>query len=411
MAKSGNSGTVTGAYSRRQILAATTLASAGLLASGLRPALSQNASEPIRFGLIKALTGRVASAYAPLYVGAYIAKDEINAAGGILGRKVEIIEADDEGFPAKEPAIVHSLREKKIDILLGPIGTGNMISALSVTNPAKLLQTGGSFAAETADGKAYPYHFQFTFNDRIGSMMAVDYIAKNMKDKKVGIIQDSFPYGEATTKSVTEGLKEKGIALVGTEVFPANTPDIKSYMRILQKAGVEVLVLAVTIPTNAALVFNAMRSIGWYTPIFGYAALQSDALLDLLPAEAIDQVYTCYLKSFSYTATEKPADRQVAYVKKLMAFPETKGQEPNAAQSPFYDAMHVYKWAIEQTKDTDPDKVRAAMETLKDFPGMSGALNLSAENHCGISESNLAWCKISSSRDPRAMGAFRERLA
>src|SRR5262249_395124 len=142
----------------------------------------------------------------------------------------------------------------------------------------------------------------------------------------------------------------------------------------------------------------------------GYAALQSDALLDLMPPEAIDQVYTYYLKAFSYTATEKPADRQLAYAKKLLTYPATKGQEPNAAVSPFYDPMYVYKWAIEQVKSTDPDKVKAAMETLKNFPGMVGPLSLSPENHCGISQENMAWCKISSARDPRAMGAFRERI-
>ena len=397
--------------SRRQLVLATSLASVGLLSGGLRSARGQSASEPFRFGLIKALTGRAASAYAPIYVGAHIAVDEINAMGGILGRRVEIIEGDDEGTPAKEPAIVRYLQEAKIDVLLGPIGTGPTLAALSVSTPAKLLQTGGSFSAEAANGKTFPYHFQFNFNDQITGRMTVEYIADHMAKKKVGIIQDSFPYGEATAKTVSEGLKAKGIPAVGIEVFPNNTPDIKSYLRNLQKAGAEVLVLAITLPTNAALVFNAMRGIGWYVPMFGYAALQSDALLDMLPSEAIENVYTAYMKVYSYTSTEKPADRQMAYVKKLLTYPETKGQEPNAAISPFYDAIYVYKLAIEQTKSTDADKIKEAMETLKNYPGMVGSLNLSPENHCAISEEIMAWCKISSARDPRSMGAFRERLS
>jgi branched-chain amino acid transport system substrate-binding protein len=395
---------------RRQALMAGAMATAGLAAPGLRSALAQGASEPFRFGLIKALTGRVASAYAPLYVGARIAADEMNAAGGILGRKVEIVEADDEGSPAKEPAVVRALQEQKIDILLGPVGTSPTLTALSVTTPAKLIHTGGSFAAEAADGKVYPYHFQFNFNNLLSGGITVEYIAANLKDKKIGIIQESFASSEAISKTVTEGLKAKGIAPVGLEVFPNNTPDIKSYLRNLQKAGAEVLVVSTGIPANSALVFNALRGIEWYPPMYGYSGLMSDSLLDILPPEALARVFVAYLKAYTYTESEKPGDKQVAYVKKLLSYPETKGQEPNAAVSPFYDAMVVYKWAIETAKSTDPDKVKAAMETLKDFPGMSGTLSLTPENHCGLGPDAMAWCKLGSARDPRAMGAFRERI-
>jgi branched-chain amino acid transport system substrate-binding protein len=95
----------------------------------------------------------------------------------------------------------------------------------------------------------------------------------------------------------------------------------------------------------------------------------------------------------------------------MLTYPEAKGQEPNAAVSPFYDAMYVYKWAIENAKSTDPDKVKASMETLKGFAGMAGTLSLTAENHCALGPDSLTWCKLASAKDPRAMGAFRERIA
>ena len=136
----------------------------------------------------------------------------------------------------------------------------------------------------------------------------------------------------------------------------------------------------------------------------------SDALLDILPPEALARVYVAYLKAYTYSATESPAVKQVAYVKKLLSYPESKGQEPNAAVSPFYDAIYAYKWAIETAKSTDPDEVKAAMETMKDFPGMSGTLSFTPDNHCSLGVEALAWCKLASARDPRAMGAFRERV-
>ena len=115
MAKLKKSGThaAGGRLSRRQLLVGGAVLSAGMALPGARSVLAQGSSEPFRFGLIKALTGRVASAYAPLYVGPRIALEEINASGGILGRKVVIIEDDDEGAPAKEPAVVRALQEKE----------------------------------------------------------------------------------------------------------------------------------------------------------------------------------------------------------------------------------------------------------------------------------------------------------
>lgn len=399
------------ALSRRQVLAHGAMLSAGLMVPGAARVLAQGSGEPFRFGLIKALTGRVASAYAPLYVGARIALDEINAAGGILGRKCEIIEDDDEGTPAKEPAVVRALQEKKIDILLGPVGTSPTLTALSVTTPAKLIHTGGSFAEEAADGKTYPYHFQFNFNSKLSAGLTVEYFAANLKDKKIGIIQESFASSEAISKTVIAGLKEKGIAPVGYEVFPGNTPDIKSYLRSLQRAGVEVLIVSTGIASNSALVFNALRGLDWYPPMYGYSGLMSDALLDILPPDALARVSVAHLKAFSYFSDKNPEARQVAYVKKMLTYPEAKGQEPNAAVSPFYDAMYAYKWAIESAKSVEPDRIKAAMETLKGFPGMAGTLSLSADNHCALGPDSLTWCKLASAKDPRAMGAFRERIA
>ncbi len=408
--KGGQTGIAGGSVSRRQAMAGGAMFSAGLLMPGARSVLAQNAGEPFRFGLIKALTGRVASAYAPLYVGARIAVDEINAAGGVMGRSVEIVEADDEGTPAKEPAVVRALQEKKIDILLGPVGTSPTLTALSVSTPAKLLQTGGSFAEEAADGKTYPYHFQFNFNSKLSGGMTVDYVSANLKDKKIGIVQESFAASEAISKAVIAGLKDKGVTPIGYEVFPNNTPDIKSYLRNLQKAGTEILIVSTGIPSNSALVFNALRGIDWYPPMYGYSGLMSDALLDILPPEALARVNVAYLKAYTYTDSQKPADKVVAYVKKLLSYPETKGQEPNAAVSPFYDAIYAYKWAIEGAKSTDSDKVRAELESMKGFPGMAGTLSFTADNHCALGPDAMTWCKLGSARDPRAMGAFRERI-
>jgi hypothetical protein len=78
--------------------------------------------------------------------------------------------------------------------------------------------------------------------------------------------------------------------------------------------------------------------------------------------------------------------------------------------SPFYDFLYVLKHVVEEQKSFDPDKIKAGFEQVHDFPGMFGSLSITAENHCAVPPNALAFIKLSSARDPRAMGCFRERV-
>jgi branched-chain amino acid transport system substrate-binding protein len=395
--------------SRRELLAGgSALLGASLLHSATFAATA--ASGPLRIGMVLALTGRVASAYAPLYVGARIAAEEINAAGGIMGRKVEFVEGDDEGTPAREAPVIHSLLEKGIDVLLGPIGTSPVLASLSVTTPARMIQAGGATAEEVANGVKYPYNYQFSYNSSHQARVTVEFITTKLSSKKIGVLQETFAQSEAIANSTIAGLKDHQIAPVGYEVFPTNASDAKSYLRNLQRAGTEVLVLSTSLPSSTLLVFNGLRGLGWYPEIIGYTGFFSDSLLEILPPEAMAKVYIAYLKNFSYAAGGAPPERQVQYVKKLLGYAETKGQEPNAASWAYYDAMHAFKWAIEKANGTDPEKLKSVLDSMTDFPGMLGKMSFTAENHSALGPDALVMCKFDSARAPQAMGAFRERV-
>jgi branched-chain amino acid transport system substrate-binding protein len=96
-------------------------AQAGVFAAA-SPGFAQQ-QQPFKIGWIRPTTGRLASSFAPLYFGGLIAVDEINAAGGILGRQIARVEEDDEASPAKEPGIVRKLREQDIGCFVGPTGS------------------------------------------------------------------------------------------------------------------------------------------------------------------------------------------------------------------------------------------------------------------------------------------------
>jgi branched-chain amino acid transport system substrate-binding protein len=129
----------------------------------------------------------------------------------------------------------------------------------------------------------------------------------------------------------------------------------------------------------------------------------------VLPPEGTDKIYATYLKSFSFTASKPVGNREAAYAKKLAAYPEVKGQEPNAVVSPFYDFLHVLKVVSDNLKSVDPIALKPGFDTLKNYHGMSGILSLSPENHCALPDDSVTLVKIASARDLRAMAFFRER--
>src|SRR5271154_3788458 len=137
--------------------------------------------EVIRIGWIRPTTGRLASSFAPLYVGGLIAIDEINAAGGIMGRRIERVEEDDEASPAKEPAIMHKMQDAGINIICGPTGSSQSLSAMAVGKSQNIVQAVYANAAEVGDGTKYPTNFQFCFNTNEEAAVVIGYLVDNLK--------------------------------------------------------------------------------------------------------------------------------------------------------------------------------------------------------------------------------------
>jgi branched-chain amino acid transport system substrate-binding protein len=129
------------------------------------------AEETFNIGWVRPTTGRLASSYAPLYIGGLIAIDEINAIGGVMGRKIARQEKDDEASPAREPAMKR-LQESGVRYICGPTGSSQSLAAMAITTPAKTITTMYAIASEAGDGARYRWHYQCTFNSDLQAEMA-----------------------------------------------------------------------------------------------------------------------------------------------------------------------------------------------------------------------------------------------
>jgi ABC-type branched-subunit amino acid transport system substrate-binding protein len=398
-----------GSIDRRDFLSTAARIGVGALgASSLGLASAARAEEKFNIGWVRPTTGRLASSFSYLYIGGLIAIDEINAAGGILGKPINRIEEDDEASPAKEPAVVKKLQGEGINLICGPTGSSQALASLATTTPAKIIQATYANGAELGDGKKYPYHYQCTFNTNQQGEIAARYLVENMKLKKIGILQENTAFGEQATAASRATLKKLGLEPVKVEVYPLNAPDLNTYVGNLRKAGIDGMIAWIANTPNAAMAFNAMNSQKWFPPITGHNGLFLDALFDLVPAEALTHVYGTMYRSLMWTDSKSPGPKQVEFAKKVAAFPDGKGSGVPIANAPYYDFLHLLKVVIEGEKSFEPEKVKKAMDNVKGYQGLLGTLNFTPDNHTAIGIDDIALASVSSGKDAKAMGIFRE---
>jgi ABC-type branched-subunit amino acid transport system substrate-binding protein len=367
------------------------------------------ADDAFNIGWVRPTTGRLASSYAPLYIGGLIAIDEINAAGGIMGKKIARQEEDDEASPAREPAVIKKLQEGGIRYICGPTGSSQSLAALAVTTPAKTITTMYAIASEAGDGTRYPWHYQCTFNSDLQAEMASRYLVETLKLKKIGILQENTAYGEQVVAACQTVLKKLGVAAVGVEVFPITAPDLNGYVGNLRKAGADGVLYWTGSTPITAKGFNSMHAQKYYPAIAGHSALFADSLLDLVPAEALQNAAGTYYKTLTWSDKEDIGARQMEFAKKANVYPETKETGVNVAASPFYDFLHMLRAAIEQKNSFEPEKVKRAMDAVRDYDGLLGKLNFSEKNHAAISIEDMTMATLLSGRDPKSMAVFRKR--
>ncbi len=402
------SASVHAGISRRSVLAASPALLGGSLLAGAQSVFAQK-GDTIKIGSARAMTGLVASSFAPLYVSVKIAVEEINGAGGILGRQVEIIEVDDESSPAKEPAVMRKLLDSGAQALLGPVGSSHTISAVTTTTASKVIHAGGGWAEELADGVKYPYHYQFTYNTGHQGEAIARLIVDKLKLKKVGILQENSGLGESGGAATTRALKKRGIDPVAVEVYPPTATDLKVYLNKLRTAGADAVVLWNSPVQGMLLTAAGLQSMKWYPALLGGNSLFSNTVLDNTDPEVLKNAYGTLIRTMTYSATESPGPRQMAYAKRVVTFPEAKFWEINAAISPFYDYLHLLKQVVESEKRFDTERIKKAFDATKNYDGMIGSISFSPENHCALTGDQMVMATLLSGKDPRSMHVFRER--
>jgi branched-chain amino acid transport system substrate-binding protein len=336
------------------------IASAALAVAGIA-----TAADPIKIGVDGPFTGGSSSMGVSMRDGVRLATDEINKAGGVLGRKILLVERDDEAKNERGVQIAQELINKeKVAAAVGYINTGVSLASQRFFQEAKIpvmnnVST-GSIVTNQFPKDPDNYIFRNAAPDNIQAPMIVEEAITRRGYKKVAILADSTNYGQLGREDLEKALAAKGVKPVAEEKFNIKDVDMTAQLLKAKEAGAEV-VLTYGIGPELAQIANGMTKLGWKVPMIGSWTLSMANYIDnagpggegaRMPQTFIQEPTTPKRKAFieSYLKTFKPKNNRI-------------DSPVSAAQG--YDSVYLLAAAIKQAGTTDGPKVREALENLQ----------------------------------------------
>ncbi len=348
-------------------------AAAAATALTLVPAQAQ---DTMKLGVVTVLSGQSAKAGESIVRGLSVAVDEINAKGGVLGKKLELVVRDDESNPAKGAVAARELvQREKVVAFFGGLDTPVSIAIVPFANQSKVPFMGVWAAGTpiTRNGAAENYVFRVSAVDELVDVALVDYAIKKYAAKKPGMILINNPWGESNEKGLKIALEAKKLPYAGIEKFETNDVDVVPQLTRLKEAGSDVLFLVANVAPSSQVV-KSLDRMGWNVPIVSHWGPAGGRFSELAGASA-PKVHFIQTFSFSGNASPKAAAVLAALKKK---YPEIKGLgdvTPAVGIANAYDAMHLTALAIAKAGSTEGPKIRQGFYDIDKYEGLIKTYN------------------------------------
>ena len=345
---------------------------AGALMASLATASFAADAEPVKIGLVAALSGNSALSGEAITRGMSIAIDEINARGGVMGgRKLVLVRRDDESNPAKGQLAARELIEKEnVAIVFGGIDTPVSAALVNVMQELKRPYMGVWAAGTniTHNGKTPNYMFRVSAVDERVDLAMLKYAQKSFGTKKPGAILVNNPWGESNQKGLEKAAADIKLPLAGVEKYGANDIDITPQLTRLKSAGADSLIL-VGNAAPAAQVMKSLERMDWNVPVVSHWGISGGRFNELAGPRYKD---VRFMQTYSFFGKQNPVGVKVlAELKKR--FPEIKGPEDILAPvgvANSYDAMMLTALALDVAGSTDGDKLREGFYKVPDYVGL-----------------------------------------
>jgi len=331
--------------------------------------VSWAAEAPIKIGVVQNLTGAWASIDGPCWNGIQLAVDEINKAGGLLGRQVEAVCIDTKADEAEVVAAVTRLIEReKASIIVGYCDTHWVLTAapLAAENKIPFITPGATHPRIPERTGAW----MACFGDNLQGTVMAEYAIKKENLKKVAVwVDTACDFSVGVCEYFVDSFKHFGGEVVYEDSFETNWTDYSSLVARLkaqQDAGKVDCVYVGGVPGNIGLIVKQLREGGVTIPILGEDGFDTPLLVEVGGKYAEGVLFV------THVSLSSPAPEVQRFVKN---YKEKWGVEPeNAFAALGYDTVNLTAQAIKIVGSAEPAKIEEGLALVKDFPGVTGSI-------------------------------------
>nr|WP_315127094.1 ABC transporter substrate-binding protein [uncultured Polynucleobacter sp.] len=348
------------------------IAIAAALSFGMSIAMAQ--SGPIKIGVVTPLSGTYTPIGEQVKMGLDLAAKEINAAGGINGRKINLIYEDEEANPAVATQKAEKLFQvEKVDFLTGTVNSGSTLAVgqLAERNN-KLIATTVSFADSITGDKCSPNVFRVNARAGMQSAALAAWVDKEIPKANIFFIGPDYEMGRSTVAAFKKTSIEKGAKDVGEVFAPLDNKDYSPYFGQVRAAKPNVIYTSVA-GNDTVRLFSQMEEYGVNK---GVTVVGASGTVTSQNMGAIGKSANGFVTGVGYSPKlDNPAN------KKFVAdFQKAYNKLPDLYGADSYGLLYFYKAAVEKAKSTETDKVRTAMNDLT-WQTPQGAKKMRAGDH------------------------------
>jgi branched-chain amino acid transport system substrate-binding protein len=343
--------------------------------SGCKPSAEQTAADEqvIKVGEYASLTGKEAAFGQSSHKGTLMAIEEINAQGGVLGKKLKLIYEDDQTKAGESATIAEKvISDDKVVALLGEVASGRSLEAAPICqqNRVPMISPSSTNPKVTEVGD---YIFRVCFTDEFQGRLIANFALDTLKAKKIALMKDvALPYSVGLRDYFVKAYEARGGTILTEKNYSSNDKDFNAQLTAIKAENPE----AIFVPgyyTEAGLIVAQARQLGITVPIFGGDGWEAPELIQL-GGDAMEGTYF----STHYSA-ENQSPMVQDFVKKFQA--KYNGETPDAMAALGYDSAMVLADAIKRAGTTDEPQLRDAIAATKDFEGVTGKTTLDANRN------------------------------
>jgi branched-chain amino acid transport system substrate-binding protein len=330
------------------------------------------AQDTIKIGEFGSLTGDNASFGTSQNNGVQMAVEEINAAGGVLGKKIELTVEDNQTKQGETTTITRKLiSQDHVVAIIGEVASSKTLEAAPIAQTAKipLLATAATNPKVTQTGD---YVFRVCFTDDFQAVVIARFVLEKLKQKNIAFMTDvKQDYSVGLTNIAKDYLTKNGGNIVKEQSYSSGDKDFRAQLTDLKSANPDVIIITGYYP-EASLIAKQARQFGIKATLVGGDGWDGSSLIPV-GGKAIEGAF--FSNHFS---TEDKSPLVQDFVKK---YKEKYNVVPDAFAALGYDATKLLVDAIKRAGSTDSDKLRAAIQDTEGFPGVSGKITIGKDRN------------------------------